>query len=132
MTRNTEFLINVLLTLAAYFGLCVAVIAVTRSGYCRCGECEDCKLRRDGDEETTMTALTVTSVAKLSFSAGNVFMPLTIWPRVALFNYFKVPIPLNQKTRPRLSDQEWHLRIAQRKAERARAIVGRGGEYRWV
>lgn len=82
MTRNTEFLINTLLTLAAYFALCAAVIAVTHSGYCRCGECEDCKLRlRDGDEETTMTQATVS----------------TIWPRVALFNYFAVPMPHNNE-----------------------------------
>ena len=81
VTRNTEFLINTLLTLAAYFGLCVAVIAVTHSGYCRCGECEDCKLRRDGDEEMTMTQATVS----------------TIWPRVALFNYFAVPMPFADK-----------------------------------
>lgn len=114
MTRNIQFLINTLLTLAAYFALCAAVIAVTHSSYCRCGSCEDCRLRRgEGDEETTMTQATVS----------------TIWPRVALFNYFKVPIPLNQKTRPRFSDQEWRLRIAQRKA---RAVVGRSGEYRWV
>ena len=116
MTRNTEFLINTLLTLAAYFALCAAVIAVTHSGYCRCGACEDCSLRLgNGDEETTMTQATA--------------LTATIWPRVALFNYFAVPMPPNQKTRPRLSDQEWLLRIAQRKA---RAVVGRSGEYRWV
>jgi len=74
VTRNTEFLINTLLTLLCYFALCAAVIVVTHSGYCRCGACEDCKLRRDGDEETTMTLT-------------------TIWPRVALFNYFAVEMP---------------------------------------
>ena len=74
MTRNTEFLINTLLTLLTYSALCVVVIAVTHSGYCRCGACEDCRLRRDGDEETTMTLT-------------------TSWPRVALFNYFAVPMP---------------------------------------
>lgn len=107
MTRNTEFLINTLLTLLCYCALCAAVIAVTHSGYCRCGACEACRLRRgDGDEEMTMTQATA--------------LTATIWPRVALFNYFAVPMPLNQKTRPRLSDQEWRLRIAQRKAERTK------------
>lgn len=81
VTRNTEFLINTLLTLAAYFTLCAAVIAVTHSGYCRCGSCEDCRLRDGSDgEETTMTQATVS----------------TIWPRVALFNYFAVPLPLRR------------------------------------
>ena len=71
MTRNTEFLINTLLTLLCYFALCAAVIAVTHSGYCRCGSCEDCRLRRRrGDEETTM-----------------------MWPKMALFNYFAVEMP---------------------------------------
>jgi hypothetical protein len=84
VTRNTEFLINTLLTLAAYFALCWTVISVTHSGYCRCGACEDCKLRRDGsDEETTMTQATV--------------LTATIWPRVALFNYFAVPMPFEDK-----------------------------------
>jgi len=84
VTRNTEFLINTLLTLAAYFALCWTVIAVTHSGYCRCGSCEDCRLRRgDGDEETTMTQATVSTA--------------TIWPRVALFNYFAVPMPFADK-----------------------------------
>ena len=79
VTRNTQFLLNVLLTLAAYFTLCAAVIAVTHSGYCRCGTCEDCKLRLGSrDEETTMTQATALT---------------TIWPRVALFNYFAVPMP---------------------------------------
>ena len=54
LTRNTEFLINTLLTLLCYFALCWTIIAVTHSGYCGCGVCEDCRLRRDGDEETTM------------------------------------------------------------------------------
>jgi len=79
VARDTEFLINTLLTLLCYFALCAAVIAVTHSGYCRCGACEDCKLRREGDEETTMTQATV--------------LTATIWPRVALFNYFAVPMP---------------------------------------
>ena len=84
MTRNTEFLINTLLTLAAYFTLCAAVIAVTHSGYCRCGACEDCRLRDgSGDEETTMTQATA--------------LTATIWPRVALFNYFTVPMPFADK-----------------------------------
>ena len=82
VTRNTEFLLNTLLTLAAYFALCAAVLAVTHSGYCRCGSCEDCRLR-DGSygEEMTMTQATVS----------------TIWPRVALFNYFAVPMPFADK-----------------------------------
>jgi len=75
VTRNTQFLINALLTLLCYFALCAAIIAVTHSGYCRCGCCEDCKLRR-GDEETTMT---------------------TMWPKVALFNYFAVEMPFSDK-----------------------------------
>ncbi len=83
MTRNIQFLINTLLTLLCYFALCAAVIAVTHSGYCRCGSCSDCKLRRDGDEETTMTQATVSTA--------------TIWPRVALFNYFAVPMPFADK-----------------------------------
>lgn len=96
MTRNTQFLINVLLTLAAYFTLCAVVIAVTHSGYCRCGTCEDCKLRLrlrgSGDEETTMMQATVST---------------TIWPRVALFDYFAVPMPFEdmataQRLLPRL------------------------------
>ena len=78
MTRNTQFLINALLTLLCYFALCAAIIAVTHSGYCRCGACEDCKLRRDGDEETMMTLT-------------------TMWPKVALFNYFAVPMPFADK-----------------------------------
>jgi hypothetical protein len=76
--------------MAAYFALCAAVIAVTHSGYCRCGACEDCRLR-DGDEETTMTQATV----------------LTIWPRVALFNYFKVPMPFADKATARRLPLDW-------------------------
>ena len=94
MTRNTEFLINTLLTLAAYFALCAAVIAVTHSGYCRCGACEDCSLRLgNGDEETTMTQATA--------------LTATIWPRVALFNYFAVPMPFADKATARRLPLDW-------------------------
>jgi hypothetical protein len=85
MTRNTQFLINVLLTLIAYFTLCTAIIAVTHSGYCRCGYCEDCKLRR-GDEEMTMT---------------------TMWPKVALFNYFAVEMPFVGEATARRLPLDW-------------------------
>lgn len=92
VTRNTEFLINTLLTLAAYFTLCAAVIAVTHSGYCRCGSCEDCRLRDGSDgEETTMTQATAS----------------TIWPRVALFNYFAVPMPFADKATARRLPLDW-------------------------
>lgn len=93
MTRNTEFLINTLLTLLCYFALCAAVIAVTHSGYCRCGVCDDCRLRRDGDEETTMTQATV--------------LTATIWPRVALFNYFAVPMPFADKATAQRLPLDW-------------------------
>jgi len=93
MARNTQFLLNVLLTLAAYFTLCAAVIAVTHSGYCRCGTCEDCKLRLgSGDEETMMTAVTAST---------------TTWPRVALFNYFAVPMPFADTATARRLPLDW-------------------------
>jgi len=64
----------------------------------------------------------------------------TMWPKVALFNYFAVEMPFADKAvarrlpldwvssqrsgllygRPRFTDQEWRLRIAQRKAERTK------------
>ena len=89
MTRTTEFLINTLLTLAAYFALCAAVIAVTHSGYCRCGECEDCRLRDGSDDEETTMTLT------------------TSWPRVALFNYFAVPMPFVDKATAQRLPLDW-------------------------
>jgi len=85
VTRNTQFLINVLLTLIAYFTLCAVIIAVTHSGYCRCGVCEDCKLRR-GTEETVMT---------------------TMWPKVALFNYFAVEMPFTDKVAAKRLPLDW-------------------------
>ena len=94
VTRNTQFLFNVLLTLAAYFTLCAAIIAVTHSGYCRCGMCEDCKLRMrgTGDEETTMTQATAST---------------TIWPRVALFNYFAVEMPFAGEAEAQRLPLDW-------------------------
>ena len=29
-----------------YIGLCYVVMTVTGSGYCRCGKCDDCLLRK--------------------------------------------------------------------------------------
>ena len=85
MTRNTQFLINTLLTLIAYFTLCAAIIAVTHSGYCRCGVCEDCKLRRGSEETVTMT----------------------LWPKVALFNYFAVEMPFVGEAVARRLPLDW-------------------------
>jgi len=68
---------------------------------------------------------------------------MTMWPKVVLFNYFAVPMPFADKAtalrlpldwvssahsgllygRPHLTDQEWRLRIAQRRAERTKRSV---------